>query len=425
MCPERKTKICPYLGLIADPDTISAEADSVNHCYLQKPPQSVEVDYQKNYCLSGKFTQCNIYSEFVTQSLVTAGIIPEAEAESELDESQTLEQPGDIDEIEDEEIISVESSNKQEEIELSNRKDDEWRRKLHEEAQNRYNNVSDKKQGKGLWAVLFIVAIVILAISVFGILNRLNTANAQEYPESESSVGSLANTIDGMNSAAIAWATAAEAIEGGQAAQKTNQAATSTVVYLQAQQAMEATIQAEQDAVVACGNVNETEFIVVKGPMLEPNPGYQYVDGSEVIDVESSWEVENTGDCNWENIHMFSLTQRSLITPTLRINGNNVNLANPDGKVLIEPDDRVEIVVTYDLEQAKKVQEEYVLVVNGLTLFNQPQLILDVDGWVNIVRATSPYRSTATPTPKPSSGGSNDNGPTRPTQVETVTPGRP
>lgn len=427
MCPERKTKTCPYLGLIADPDTISAEADPVNHCYLQKPPQSVEVDYQNNYCLSGKFTECDIYSEFVTQSLVTAGIIPVAEAENELEVSQEIDGSKDVDEIKDEEIRPVDLPSEQEEIALSNRRDDEWRRKLHQEAQSKYNNVSEKRQGRGLWAVLFIVAIVILGVSVYGILNALNTAKAQVNNGSDTSGESLANTIEGMNSAANAWATAAAAIEGGQDARATNQAATSTVVYLQAQQALEATVRAAQEAVVMCGDVNETAFVIVQGPMLEPNPGYQYVDGSDGIDIESSWEVENTGNCNWESIQMFSLTQRSIVTPTLRVNGESVNLANPDGKVLVQPQDRIEIVVPYDLEQAENVEEEYVLVVNGLTLFNQPQLILDVEGWVIITRPTSAYpaRATATPTPKSSSGGSDNDGPTRPTPVDTEAPGRP
>jgi hypothetical protein len=407
---DRVTKTCPYLGLLIDPDTISAEADQINHCHLQKPPQSVDIDYQVEYCLSGKFLRCELYKNFIGESLVAADIIEgessaindQEDPEIKAIEEDELEQVDDHElEIENQAVLaaSFAAIKGQEDEILSNKRDDDWKKKIHKEAQAQYNGASQSKPRRGLWIFLFLIAIAILAVSVYGIVNRFPTGqvSAQQGNGSGSSGSSLATAVSEMGSAADAWATAASAIEVGAAAQATNQAATSTAIAVQAQKAVEATLQATPSTVIACSNIDSTEFLIVEGPLLEPSPGYQHLLGSEPIDVEASWIVENTAACIWESVYLLSMSQASIITPTLRIEGKEINIANPDGKVLIQPDERVEIIIVYEIKEARDIDDEYVLIINGLTLINQPNLILQVDGWIKIISPASPVPSTPTP----------------------------
>ena len=403
---QRVTKTCPYLGLLIDPETISAEADPVNHCHVHKTPKSVELDYQNKFCLSGHFTECAIYTQFITQGL--SSTIIENTNDEEIHEEESIE------ELPQEEELIGTAAPLEEDKELSNQTDD-WRRKLRQDAQSNYDEISSKKSRTGLWVFLFLVAVGILAVSVWGIINRFPTgeALAQQGNGSETSGSSLATTVSEMGSAADAWATAASAIELGSSTQAANERATSTAIAILAQQAVQATQEAQQAQVVACVDLSSTEFMIVDGPTFEPGLGYQHVAESEIVDVEASWLIENSANCIWENIYLLSLSQAEIITPTLRVNGEDVLVANPDGSVFVEPEQRIEVVLALPVENAtEEIDEEYVLMINGLTLIDQPHLFLQVEGWVKIVKPTSivPLNPTPTPTKKSSEGSGGSSG---------------
>jgi hypothetical protein len=53
--------ICPYLGLIDDPDTCLAFPTERNSCQRTVPAEIISLEHQGSYCLTYKYTQCPIY----------------------------------------------------------------------------------------------------------------------------------------------------------------------------------------------------------------------------------------------------------------------------------------------------------------------------------------------------------------------------
>jgi hypothetical protein len=54
-------KICPYLGLIDDPNNHKDFAYEGNHCYRAKKPTAVALRYQRSHCLTDDHTTCAGY----------------------------------------------------------------------------------------------------------------------------------------------------------------------------------------------------------------------------------------------------------------------------------------------------------------------------------------------------------------------------
>ncbi len=53
--------ICPYLGLIDDPDTCLAFPTERNACQRTVPAEPISLEHQSSYCLTYKYTECPIY----------------------------------------------------------------------------------------------------------------------------------------------------------------------------------------------------------------------------------------------------------------------------------------------------------------------------------------------------------------------------
>lgn len=53
--------ICPYLGMADDPATNTSFPSPWNYCHNSKPVEVVELNHQKDYCLSEKFNKCPVY----------------------------------------------------------------------------------------------------------------------------------------------------------------------------------------------------------------------------------------------------------------------------------------------------------------------------------------------------------------------------
>ena len=54
--------ICPYLGLIDDPDTCLAFPTERNACQRTVPAEAISLEHQSAYCLTYKYTECPIYT---------------------------------------------------------------------------------------------------------------------------------------------------------------------------------------------------------------------------------------------------------------------------------------------------------------------------------------------------------------------------
>jgi hypothetical protein len=53
--------ICPYLGLIDDPETCLAFPTERNSCQRTIPVELISLEHQATYCLTYKYTECPIY----------------------------------------------------------------------------------------------------------------------------------------------------------------------------------------------------------------------------------------------------------------------------------------------------------------------------------------------------------------------------
>ena len=61
--------ICPYLGLIDDPDTCLAFPTERNSCQRTVPVESISLEHQSAYCLTYKYTECSIYMGKTTPAI--------------------------------------------------------------------------------------------------------------------------------------------------------------------------------------------------------------------------------------------------------------------------------------------------------------------------------------------------------------------
>jgi uncharacterized protein YgiM (DUF1202 family) len=52
---------CPHLGMLEDSITSLAYPSPVNHCFRLESPIDMDLVYQKEYCLSGRHTDCHIF----------------------------------------------------------------------------------------------------------------------------------------------------------------------------------------------------------------------------------------------------------------------------------------------------------------------------------------------------------------------------
>ena len=217
-----------------------------------------------------------------------------------------------------------------------------------------------------------------------------------------------------MGVAANVFATIESVIEIGAQTEATRAAATASAIAAQANEEIAATEMPEEISSVACTELEEVDYEVIEGPTLTPEQGYYYIAGSPKPEIYSSWLVRNTGTCVWENISFLSLFDGRIITPDFRQDGEDINLLERGGKLSVGPDDEIEILVPYELTQARNVNDEFIVMVNGISLVSLPHTIIQVNGWVITIQQTS----NSTPTPQASN-------PNKPPGGEAPPPGRP
>jgi hypothetical protein len=216
-----------------------------------------------------------------------------------------------------------------------------------------------------------------------------------------------------MGLAADTWATAANVIDTSSQLRATNEAVAATAQQLPAvTPTMEVTLTSEPTEVAIvlepCQNIASTQFEVISGPTLAPEPGYSYTVGSIPPKPEVSWVLKNTGECIWERIFLWSLLEGQLKPAIIRTNGQEISLGSISEitPITINPGDEIEIVLKFLPSEAASVRGEWVLMINDLSLFNRPHLLVDVDGWVISVEfEPTPTKIFRTPKPTSSTGG--------------------
>jgi hypothetical protein len=107
----------------------------------------------------------------------------------------------------------------------------------------------------------------------------------------------------------------------------------------------------------------------------------------------------------------------------MKKDGVEIKFATEPGRPMVSPGEVIELVIVVEPENAKFIKGDWVMVINGLSLFAQPHLAVDEDNWVKITLATpTPTRGFRTPRP-PSASPTDTAPPNRPT--DTPLSGRP
>jgi hypothetical protein len=59
---DRREQVCPFLGLRDDPATALSFPSSHNRCFHAKPALPVKLDFQRTYCLTSKYSNCEEFN---------------------------------------------------------------------------------------------------------------------------------------------------------------------------------------------------------------------------------------------------------------------------------------------------------------------------------------------------------------------------
>ena len=143
-----------------------------------------------------------------------------------------------------------------------------------------------------------------------------------------------------------------------------------------------ATAQAEA---LRCRDVGRYGLAPSSRPILYPAPGTVHMVGDVPPEVRAVWVVTNTGECAWQHITLYPIAGGEPVVPALWRGGGPVTE--------VEVGEQVEVDLAFSVWEATSVNEEWVVEVNDLALFDQPHVLLNVRRWMIVV--------TPTPTPSP------------------------
>ncbi len=256
-----------------------------------------------------------------------------------------------------------------------------------------------------------VIAVTILALFIAGILamnisyrqrERVRGATAtaqviagslalQQTSEAEAMVISAVDSAKATLQSESANATMAAQAESANATATVNAASANATATANAASANAmATAQAATAHENRCRDARFYSFEVAPEPALWPDIGYVYVTDKPWPRVRATWVVTlpatiltDTQSCAWNSVALKTLSGEDF-GAELYWNGEPVES--------VQPGESVEIVLPFPRLQAPD-SGEWLLVVNGISLFDHPHLQLDTgdDVWVYIV--------TPTPTP--------------------------
>ena len=165
---------------------------------------------------------------------------------------------------------------------------------------------------------------------------------------------------------------------------------------------------------LSCKDIKELSYalLVVPEPDLFPPPGTVYVSGRAQPDVGATWVMTNVGRCPWEDVALQPVAGGKLVEPILFQGGEPITQ--------VQPGNQIEVVLLFSVSEARSVDEEWVVVVDGLPLAGQSHLRLAIERWV-VVASSTPTPVPASPTPTPANGsgggGGEDNGQPAPPEI--------
>lgn len=166
---------------------------------------------------------------------------------------------------------------------------------------------------------------------------------------------------------------------------------------------------------VDCGTPASYNYVILDGPVLLPEIGFEYGSGDTPPVVQATWYVQNTSGCSWTNLALYSRASLRTFAPLVFVDGVQIELNPRSSTASVSPGDIVELALSFSPEVSRYVTSEFALVINGFRLLDQPNLVIDVRNWV--------IRIAASPTVKvPGTGPGVSKSTTEPDLREVATP---
>ena len=141
--------------------------------------------------------------------------------------------------------------------------------------------------------------------------------------------------------------------------------------------------------IASCQDLSSTSFEIVSGPTLLPEAGTIIGSSSPPLEeATATWMVKNNTNCGWDQLFLWSTGNNQILQPLMKKDGVEIKFATEPGKPMVSPGEVIELVIVVEPENAKFIKGDWVMVINGLSLFAQPHLAVDEDNWVKITLVT-------------------------------------
>jgi hypothetical protein len=443
-------QVCPFLGLSSDPQSHISTVDPRNYCHLISPIRSVTGEHQNRFCLHKAHRSCNIYLDPENGSFIgedhkgkekksrngkKAWLGLAAVHSQESDQQNALVNSNgeySSDEISvdstgqrsysesvvpinasvvasgqsrvNDEVASViEDHVKSESIEDDMPADqNDLMNRLNNEAKSRYGNTTPPRS-KIVWSFVLILSLFILVASIFGIYMRYDRLQREsQIASQEANAAVLATSIADMNQSANSVATAAEDLRLAQVRATEDTLALIALNQAEEEKSTAATMTAlavmpeESPTLGPCTDTATIGYELVSGPHLTPEPFFSFLRSRPPIPT-SSWILKNTGSCIWENISFWSLLDGQAIDALIINNGEVINPDNAPVPILVSPGEQIEVAVKFRVDEARNVNEQFVVIVNGVSLEDLPHIDIQVEDWVIPVTRTPTLKASTQP----------------------------
>jgi hypothetical protein len=463
---------CPYIGMASDPQTHVGIPDSRNYCHLVSPPGAVYISHQQESCLSNSFPNCAVY-QTSGEGPFPDGILEDSKSPergfalglfglrraqiraSKQSTHDVISEPGEGVKSESEQKSESNPESESDPLLVSNSKqeseplsevttdyksgrqrapkpepalaalaassaivnDDKLSIRPYSTPRSRYQQARKPKQErKGFWIILMLAALLVLLFSVWGIYNWMQKQQYEAQAQAELGYTiSLATAVQDMGAAAEAWGTAASLL---QAQQETSTAAvistaTADQLALFAQKTSQASTAIALTAtptsqVAVCRNITDAALEIISGPNLTPSPGTIY--RPSLSRPQASWVVQNTGNCGWSQLLLWSTLDNTIVQPIIRVNGELVTPSANSDQALVAPGEQIEIVLEFPAISAQRIKGNWVLVADGLSLVSQPHMEMSTTNWIVLAIINTPKPTTrpgkpgGEPGPQPPAG---------------------
>ena len=246
---------------------------------------------------------------------------------------------------------------------------------------------------KLVWIILTVAVFLVLLMSGVATYNRYQQMQSATKKNIEDKLLiSFATAVREMSVAGDAWGTAA-VIENGSVktdASKVGEPTTETQVLLQntAEPKSATPVTPISSQAILCQNIADAKLQIVSGPQISPNASTQY--RTDMQNPTATWVIQNTGKCSWSQFTLWSVFENTIVQPTIKQDGQLIASFSEDSPMVISPGEKIEVVLEIPALNASNVDEEWVGVVDGLSLITDPHFVLKVENWIVYNNSFSP-----------------------------------